>query len=346
MKLLYSILLLLGISTATIGQVSDVKLVCNYDESSDRYTVSMHVISGSATNTVFNIQAASQISLVIPVGATLQMVESYNPSHSNGTASNWSGFNIFAGSDDVPMKIVGMTPTISPVAMYDGLAEGDIVDLFSFSLSEGEGCRKGTRLFENGIDPSATELNGGEFSNSITIGTLNPLYSGNIYQSLDRDGGNICAGSEYQLSAIADVVYQSSDPSIATVSSSGLLETYAEGRVLVELLSASQGCVIGELFYQVLPESDAACLASSTKFESNALSIYPSPASDWLTIADGATLTNVSLRTASGQACSNVRQQKVGDDLQLEVSHLPIGIYFLTSGSEHGYNTQRIIVAQ
>lgn len=72
---------------------------------------------------------------------------------------------------------------------------------------------------------------------------------------------------------------------------------------------------------------------------SNAISIYPNPASDYISINSTIELERIQLYDLLGkQVISTVETE------QIEISHLPVGVYLLKAFSESGTITKKIII--
>ncbi len=166
------------------AQISGIDYQLEYDNELCRYNCNLVITEGSATTIVRRVQFNSQITIVLPTGSIFKIVEHFMPLQNNqnytGTVPlNWLvGNSIIAHSLAPTEDFYGIIPTLSPTSLYNDLEEGDIVKLFSFTVKNTNTCVEGVRLFENGIDPG--NLNGGDFSNNMSIGGINQMYNNNL----------------------------------------------------------------------------------------------------------------------------------------------------------------------
>ena len=178
-------LLFVGILTSTFAQVTSVKYQMEYNEATSVYDVKLLIQSGSATTIPQRIQFNAQISVVIPTGSTISISEFFNPINNNQSYSGtvpmiWNiGNGVIAPPAQPENDFYEITPDLSITSHYNDLSPGDTVTLFSVDVNV-DPCENTVRLFENGVDPSSTEMpNSQDFSNGFTLGSIEQIYIGN-----------------------------------------------------------------------------------------------------------------------------------------------------------------------
>ena len=185
-KTILSFLLAFGIISLVSAQVTSVKLLLEYNAVSTNYDIKLFIEEGTATSALDRVQFNSLIAVVVPTGSTVALSEFFNPIQEN---DNYTG--------TIPMEWImgGMTiappvqpdkdfyafvPSLAIVSHYNNLAAGDTITLFSLSVDV-EPCENSVRLFENGVDPSQSEMpNNEDYTIGFSIGSIEPLYNGNL----------------------------------------------------------------------------------------------------------------------------------------------------------------------
>jgi len=178
-------------SSTADAQITGINFQLEYDTSECRYNAYYIINSGMTTNFITRVQATAQYTIVVPAGATLSGIESFEPM-SGGSPAPWNPLNVLLAStyngnptgtlSSIDNDFYGFIPTISPVATYSDLVTGDRVHLFSFEVDSPNQCGTGARLFINGTDPSSEELGGPNFSHGTTLGSPVQLYQDNSPQ--------------------------------------------------------------------------------------------------------------------------------------------------------------------
>ncbi|MFT6333932.1 MAG: putative repeat protein (TIGR01451 family) [Halioglobus sp.] len=190
MKNLLLLATLFCYSYASFSQITSIDFILDYDTDDGTtyyYNANLLINSGSATTIPQRVQFNSQYSIVMPTGAEVEIDENYMPLFNNanygGTEPiDWEINFITISPNITPDKdYVSITPKINiSTYHYNNLAAGDIIPLFRIAVSNGVGCPNDVRLFENGVDPSSSEIgNGYDYSNGFTVGSTSQLYSGN-----------------------------------------------------------------------------------------------------------------------------------------------------------------------
>ena len=222
---------MLFITNDTTAQITGINFQIEYDTAECRYNTYYIINSGSTATFIHRVQATAQYTIVVPPGATLSNIESFQPT-SGGNPAPWNPLNVLTAAtynanptgtaSSIDNDFYGFIPTISPVATYGNLATGDRVHLFSFTVDSPNTCGTDARLFINGTDPTSEELGGPNFSHGTTLGSPVQLYQGNSAQIFPPDpmltGVPACAnGLEIDLTVQSStcqspVTYQWSGP--------------------------------------------------------------------------------------------------------------------------------------
>lgn len=172
-------------------QITSVDYLMKYNCESNQYDVSIVILEGSATSIPERVQLNSQISIVVPTGESIVIMNKYMPLQSNqqytGSAPlNWTLSNpIFAPEGQPENDFYSIFPKLSPASFYNDLEEGDVVMLFSFTAGSTGQYDEDVRFYKNGIDPGDSDpgMGGGDFSNGFTIGSPENIYNGNVEES-------------------------------------------------------------------------------------------------------------------------------------------------------------------
>lgn len=182
-------IILFGISTYLTSQVSDVKFLIEYDDSTSLYEAKIYIAEGEATEYVERIQFNSQYTIVVPAGSLLTIDTLYNPKENNANYDGtipclWEfGPKEYSPPTAPNLDFHTVFPNLSPPSAYDNLYEGDTITLFGFHC-DANPCTNEVRPFENGIDPGSAEMpGGGDFSCGFSLAGSGgmQIYSGNLY---------------------------------------------------------------------------------------------------------------------------------------------------------------------
>jgi len=177
---------ILGTLSSISAQVTSVKYLLEYNDATAVYDFKLAIQSGTAITFPQRVQFNSQISVVIPTGSTIALSEFFNPLEDNqnytGTIpSVWEmGDGVVAPPAQPESDFYNIFPILSPISSYNNLSSGDSITLFSLDINVNP-CENSVRLFENGVDPSSTEMpDQGDYSNGFTLGSINQIYDGNL----------------------------------------------------------------------------------------------------------------------------------------------------------------------
>ena len=196
-SLILCFIYILILSTESSGQVTEVKYMVKFNESTELYDCYVVIIAGFATTTQHRTQMSSQYSVVVPTGSIVTLPQTYLPLQNNqnygGTVpSLWSLANqILHPAVQPNSDFYGIAPSLVPASHYNNITAGDTLKLFSLSIEVPQGgCKSSIRLFQNGIDPPAAApgMGGGDFSNGFTIGSPIQRYKGNFNGWIPADG--------------------------------------------------------------------------------------------------------------------------------------------------------------
>lgn len=190
------LLIILSVSYGKINsQVTAVDYYIKYNPTTCLFDCCLIVGEGSATTVQQRIQSSSQYSIVIPLGSSLEVKKLNMPLQSNQNYSGkfpaeWKTGSIVEGPAAAPQStFYSIVPSLSPTASYNNLKKGDTIILFSIEVTPLKECGKGVRLFDNEKDPKSTDpgMNGGLFTNGMTIGGITQRYRKNVIdQSINK----------------------------------------------------------------------------------------------------------------------------------------------------------------
>ncbi|MBK9735558.1 MAG: hypothetical protein IPO92_11525 [Saprospiraceae bacterium] len=183
------------------AQVTGVNYLLKYDTTSCQYNVNIIVMSGTATTSSQRTQFNAQVTLVIAATDSLEMGDDFMPLQSNqfygGTVPmDWTiSSTVFQPSAQPQSNFYSVIPTLSPTAQFNNLKPGDTIKLFSIIVynkitkKELKNCGANVRFFRNyagtypdpNPDPqsNAPGMNGGDFNNGFTIGSVIEKYERN-----------------------------------------------------------------------------------------------------------------------------------------------------------------------
>jgi len=249
MRSLYIVLLLF--SCNYIGaQISSVKYQIDYDYDEFHYDMNLIIDEGMVNVAADLYQTDIAITIVGGPFSDLEILEMYLPIEPSGSMpSLWDIVWSEAGIDEE--NIYFHTRLLQPLlAEYQDVAIGDTLTLFSFSI--GSDC-EGVRLWDTAIDPFTTTFASGyNFSQRFILETSNSnIYTGNI----DADNplpsapgvhitgdDQLCVGETEELSPSSGGTWVSTNPAVATVTSTGIVTGQSPGFVNFMYVQDGTGC--------------------------------------------------------------------------------------------------------
>ncbi|MFN8318098.1 MAG: Ig-like domain-containing protein [Saprospiraceae bacterium] len=197
-------LILFFVSYDISAQITKTKFLLTYDTAHCEYLVSLYIEKGQINSTIDRVLLNSQFSVVSEEGVNLAISRTYHPMVGpNGTTP--IRYEI-APPTVTPVncnsqKFHRIYPNITPTAYFpEGLKAGDTLALFSLQSDKATArCGFDIRLYENGVDPDASDPNmqGNDFSNGFTMGSPTQLYNGNLAQV--GSPGPVMTGLDFDL---------------------------------------------------------------------------------------------------------------------------------------------------
>jgi hypothetical protein len=186
-----SLLFVSAFGLASLGadaQVSKVNYKVEFNQETNLFDCYMIVKEGSASSQKDRAQFNAQYTLVVPNGSKVTVAKSYAPIQNNqkyagDLPSLWSISNSNAAPESDPYRdFISVVPTLSPSAFYNDLKAGDQVKLFSLQILPIVDCGSTVRIYEKGLDPDSGSrgMDGGDYSNGFTMGSVDQLYDGNV----------------------------------------------------------------------------------------------------------------------------------------------------------------------
>lgn len=165
------------------AQVTAANYELVYNEKEKLFDVYLVVLEGSATTTRHRVQFNSQVSLVVPTGATLEITQNHNPFQDNqqykGTKPLvWELVKpLIAPAPSPKSDFYAVRPVLFPSSFYNDVNQGDKVKLFTLKITTDN--IQGVRLFNNGVDPGpeVAGMLGRDFNNGFCMGGPAQLYT-------------------------------------------------------------------------------------------------------------------------------------------------------------------------
>jgi len=172
------------------AQIKGISYQLSFNDKTNLFDCYLVVKKGQAVSPRERIQFNAQITLIVPTGSKLKIIQTYMPLQNNRTYNGdkpmqWSIANSSLKPDaDRTHDYISIIPLLTPTAYYNNLQEGDKVKLFSADISPVTNCGADVRLFQNNADLSsaARGLGGGDYSNGFTMGGVEQKYAGNEVQ--------------------------------------------------------------------------------------------------------------------------------------------------------------------
>ncbi len=171
-----------------LAQITGIKYMLQYNTETENMDCYLVIIEGNAKDIRQRVQFNSQISLVAPNGTVPVIENSYMPLNDNQTYTGtqpckWKIMSTIISPSITPEYIyLSVVPELKVSSFYNNLKAGDKIKLFSLGVENDTVCVKSIRLFDNGTGPgsSAAGMNGSDFTNSFTLGSLQTIYKGNL----------------------------------------------------------------------------------------------------------------------------------------------------------------------
>jgi uncharacterized protein YjdB len=223
------------------AQVTGVKYMLKYNDTTRLFDMNLVITGGSATTKAHRTQFNAAISFVIPNTDSIAIVQRFMPLQNNGEYNGtvpmeWLvSYRINSPAAQPQNNFYSIVPSLSPTSHYNNLNTNDTIKLFSVRVFRLDGstvnpCADNIRLYVNGFDPHASDpgMYDTDASNGFTIGGISQVYTGNIITispitllpkpTLTFTGPNsICVGQTTSISPTTGGTWSSNNPSIATI---------------------------------------------------------------------------------------------------------------------------------
>ena len=251
------ILFCLFIQNMVSAQVTDVKYMLRFNDTTQLFDAFLVAESGNATTVPQRTQFNSQFSVVVPSGSNVSVSENFlpllgNQNYNSMTPREWRIMNsITAPLSNPHNDYHAINVSLSPAAQYNNITQGDTLKLFSLSVQPIPTCKQEVRMFENDTDPTSQDPSfmGGDFSNGFTMGGSLQLYSGNIVGNLIpiptveiTGDDSICPGSLTTASPTSGGEWTSFFPNIASINNAGIITGLTEGDAIFIFRDSVTGC--------------------------------------------------------------------------------------------------------
>lgn len=182
-KLSLFFLLCFGLSYPVLkAQVLAANYELVYDEKEKHFDVYLVVLEGSASTTRHRVQFNSQVSIIVPTGAMVEVVQNHNPFQDNqqykGTKPLiWELVKpLIAPAPSPKNDFYAVRPVLFPSSFYNDVNQGDKIKLFTLKITTDN--INGVRFFNNGVDPGpeVPGMLGRDFNNGFCMGGPAQLY--------------------------------------------------------------------------------------------------------------------------------------------------------------------------
>jgi hypothetical protein len=164
------------------SQVKKVSYDIRYNNQTGFFDAYLIINEGHANQAKDRIQFNAQFSFIAPSNSSISIAKSYMPLLENRSYKGIKPVSWEITSELLKvrtldnMSVYGVTPKLSSTAFYNDLSENDEVKLFSIEVAPIPKEIASVRLFRNGIDGISKKLNGSDFSNGFTLGSVAQLY--------------------------------------------------------------------------------------------------------------------------------------------------------------------------
>lgn len=182
---LFFCLAVLPFASSLKAQIDSVKYLLQYNPQEDVFDMYLYIAGGKATSVLQRTATNTQISVLVPTGATFSIFKKYMPLQNNqnyaGTKpTEWSmGYSVIKPTIIPEYDIYSVVPLLSPSSQYNNLNTGDSIKIFSLKIKLKSGCFADVKLFDSSIaPPDSPAFNGADFSQGVTIGGTKPLFKG------------------------------------------------------------------------------------------------------------------------------------------------------------------------
>lgn len=162
--------------------VTKVKFLMEYKHATDVFECKFVVTMGSATTANDRTQFGPQYTIVMPINSTYTITQRFMPLQGNIDYSGTVPAQWTTGTAgyDANYLYVPVSFNTSPVCRYNNLVLNDTIKLFNIKVTVPSGiCKTTVRLYENNVDPN--NMQGGDFSSGLPIGSTVQDYDGNLY---------------------------------------------------------------------------------------------------------------------------------------------------------------------
>ncbi|MDF1696924.1 MAG: Ig-like domain-containing protein [Saprospiraceae bacterium] len=166
------------------SQVTDINYVLDFNEDTQRFEVKLKVLEGIAGHASERVAFIQLLSLVVPTGNSIEMVQSNMPLLANsaygGTIpAEWAiGTTIISPNEQPENDFYSISLDGGQTSYYNNLNPGDVVTLFSFTVQNADQCLGQVRFYDSSID---YDFNDPEwFSFGFQLGSNVNIHTGNL----------------------------------------------------------------------------------------------------------------------------------------------------------------------
>ena len=332
------------------AQIESVKFLLEYNTMTGNFDVSVFIVGGKATSIARRTLANTQVSIMVPTGASVEIAERFMPLQNNqtytGTIPNpWKkSFHVVSPIFFPDYDIHSIIPTLSPPSHFNYIESGDTIKLFSLDIKLLSGCLSDVKLFERDMDMyCGPGWGGGDFTQGMSIGSISQLYVGNLTPS--NTNVNF---QNFQMDVNQELTLESS------ISGLGLW-VFASDSTGMRLMNLSPGIAEIKAFEEAQGKytfickndsiTDVSCIVLPVKtsvFEEdrrNDLKIFPNPFTDVIYTSNGKNWDSMEIHNLHG----HLIWKSNGLNNEMNTSSWQPGVYQV-SFVQNGYRLVKKII--
>jgi hypothetical protein len=258
MKLNLNFFFLILIGFAVNAQVKSVSYDLRFNNQTRLYDAYLIINEGNARTPLERLQFNSQFSIVAPGSSSFIMNKSHMPLVNNADYKGNKAMTWVVSSflEKVPClngnSVYAICPKMNATSFYNDMKEGDEVKLFSIEISPLPADKSDVRIFNNKKDPSSKNLEGNDFNQGFTMGSVKQLFDGKEVENVDQSVKTEVSSVEVYPNPAIDHVNVKLQLNHTTSVKLSMIDI--AGKVITnKIVEGNQGSFIQQLGFNVIP---------------------------------------------------------------------------------------------